>query len=78
VQYTYSVNYAHVNENVEDVEGGIHHGTGSVEITTDTKIETQQHKDDVAKMVGRMLHEKHNVTKVAIQSITPVKTDKNV
>lgn len=78
MQYIYSVQYAHVNDNAEDVEGGIHHGTGAVEITTDTKIETQQHKDDVAKMVGRMLHEKHNVTRIAIQSIIPVKTDENV
>jgi hypothetical protein len=74
VEYKYRVQYAHVNEDTEDVPGGIHHGTGTIEITTDQMIETQEHKDDVAAAIGRALSKTHNVTGVAIQAIVPLQT----
>jgi hypothetical protein len=74
VEYKYRVNYAHINEDAEDIVGGVHHGQGTVEITTDKPVETQQQKDDVAKVVGRMLYEKHAVTEIAIQAIIPLET----
>lgn len=77
MEYKYTVNYAHVNDDAEDIEGGVHHGTGSMEITTDTEVVTQEHKNEVARIVGRALHEKHNVTALAIQSIVPVKNEEN-
>lgn len=74
MEYRYRVNYAHANRDAEDVSGGIHHGTGTIEITTDQMIETQQHRDDVAAEIGRSLRQTHNVTEIAIQSIIPLQT----
>jgi hypothetical protein len=70
VDYKYRVEYAHQDDTKPDISGGIHHGTGSTEITTDTLIETQQHKDDVARALGLRLGK----TAIAIMAIIPLDT----
>lgn len=72
MEYKYRVKFAHVNEKVADVSGGIHHGPGEMDITTYEPVETQQQKDDIAAVVGRAMHKKHGVTGIAIQAIIPL------
>lgn len=76
MEYKYIVRFAHVNEEADDVTGGVHHGPGEMEITTYEPVETQQQKNDVATIVGRAMHKKHGVTEIVIQAIIPIK-DKN-
>lgn len=74
MEYKWRVEFAHVDDTVEDVSGGIHHGPGSIEIKTPGPIETDADRYAVAQAIGLHL----NKTEIWIKAIIPIKDEPDV
>ena len=73
-EYKYLVEFAHLNEQVDD-EHPLHHGRGQMEIVVERPIVSQQDKNEVAQAIGRALNEEAGevvVTTIAVAKIEPV------
>ena len=69
LEYKYRVEYAHADDTTPE-DSGLHHGRGTMEITTPSPIETDEDKYAVAQAIGHHLDK----TTIAIQEIIPLDT----
>lgn len=63
MEYSYKISFAHQDDTKEDM-----HGFGTVDITTDLPITTDEQRLEVARTIGLT----HDFTQVAILSIEEV------